>query len=51
MVYLIFAFAGLVITFYGGVIMGIADCKRQFGIPKGAVDGYYCTATTDSTEQ
>lgn len=51
MVYLALVFVGLVIAFYGGVIVGIADCKRQYGIPKGAVDGYYCTATTDSTEQ
>lgn len=31
-------------AFYGGIIIGIADCKRRFGIPKKAVsvndDGY-----------
>lgn len=25
----------VILAFYGGVITGIADCKRRFGIPKG----------------
>lgn len=31
---IVFLFLGLL--FYGGVMVGIADCKRRFGIPKGA---------------
>lgn len=39
------AAAALVIAFYAGALFGIADCKRRFSIPKGAlgvdVDGNY----------
>ena len=24
------------VVFYGGILVGIADCKRRFGIPKKA---------------
>lgn len=33
--YLLFAVA-LLAVFYGGICLGIANCKRRFYIPKGA---------------
>lgn len=35
---------GILGAFYGGIIVGIADCKKRFNVPKGATgvddDGY-----------
>ena len=35
MSYLIVAVAGVVLAFFLGIVVGIADCKRRFDIPKG----------------
>lgn len=32
----IVAFLAVLFTFYGGIIIGIHECKKQFNIPKGA---------------
>lgn len=37
MIYIIFVLL-LIFAFYGGVCVGIADCKRRFKIPKGAAE-------------
>lgn len=30
------AFVSCLCCFYGGLVLGIADCKRRYSIPKGA---------------
>lgn len=34
------AFLAVLFAFYGGIVIGICDCKRQFGIPKGCKSCY-----------
>lgn len=36
MIWIVFIL-GFCAVFYGGIILGMADCKRRFGIPKGAI--------------
>ena len=35
--FILCALVVLVLVFYAGIIVGIADCKRRFQVPKGAV--------------
>lgn len=40
MIYLIVALVGVVFAFFLGIVVGIADCKRTFKIPKGITSLY-----------
>lgn len=42
MIYVIFGVL-LVVSFYVGTVVGIADCKRKFRIPHGVTDVYELT--------
>lgn len=35
--FFLLCFLAIAFAFYGGIILGIADCKRRFGIPKQAI--------------
>lgn len=39
--YLLVAIVALLLAFYGGVVLGVADCKRSYCIPRHVMPGEY----------